>query len=193
MSSSTSPTESAPLQLKKSVVLVGIMGVGKSSIGRRLAKNLNVPFQDSDEVITEAAACSISDIFEVYGEPMFRDLEKRVILRLVADDKPSIIATGGGAFVNGEVRDIIKKHAISVWLDADIDVIVDRVSRRKNRPLLEKSPDKRATLATLIAERTPYYQQADIHISSDQGAHENVVARILDALAAYPSTQNTAG
>lgn len=164
------------------VVLVGLMGAGKSSIGKRLAKALHVPFVDSDVEITTAAACNISDIFEIYGEAAFRDLEKRVLLRLLTEDKPSVIATGGGAFIQPAIRDIIRENALSIWLEADLDVLYERVSRKRNRPLLEKG-DKREILRKLMEERNPLYAQADITISSDMGAHENVVAKALAALA----------
>lgn len=168
----------------KSIVLVGLMGAGKSSIGRRLAKALKVPFVDSDVEITEAAACSITDIFEIYGEPTFRDLEKRVLLRLLTEEKPAVIATGGGAFMQPEIREMVKENAISLWLHADLDVLYERVSRKRNRPLLEKG-DKREILKALIAEREPVYGLADITVSSDMGAHENVVHKALLALTDY--------
>lgn len=168
----------------RSIVLVGLMGAGKSSIGKRLAKALNMPFIDSDDEISKAAACSIPDIFEIYGEPMFRDLEKRVLLRLLTEEKPAVIATGGGAFIQPSVRDIIKENAVSIWLIAELDVLYERVSRKRTRPLLEKG-DKREILKSLMEERNPYYAQADITVSSDGGAHENVVNKAVAALRPY--------
>ena len=168
-------------RLDRCVVLVGLMGAGKSSIGKRLAKALDVPFVDSDEEIVKAAGCSISNIFEVYGEAMFRDLERRVLNRLLTEEKASVIATGGGAFIQDATRALIKEKAVSVWLKADLDVLYERVSRKNNRPLLEKG-DKREILAKLMADRDPFYAQADLAISSDMGAHENVVSRAIASL-----------
>lgn len=173
-----------PGPLTRPVVLVGLMGAGKSSIGKRLAKALRVPFTDSDQAIAEAAACSITDIFEIYGEPVFRDLEKRVLLRLLTEEKPAVIATGGGAFMQPAIREMVQANAVSLWLHADLDVLYERVSRKRNRPLLEKG-DKREILQALMAEREPFYALADITVSSDGGAHENVVNRALAALADY--------
>lgn len=170
------------LKLDRPIVLVGLMGAGKSSIGKRLAKELNVPFMDSDNVIAEAAACSISDIFEIYGETIFRDLEKRVLVRLLTEEPPSVIATGGGAFLNESIRQIIKEKAVSVWLKADLEVLYERVSRKRTRPLLERG-DKREILSRLMVEREPFYSQADITIYSDDGAHESVVMNAVEKLA----------
>lgn len=168
----------------KPIVLVGLMGAGKSSIGKRLAKALKMPFIDSDDEISEAAACSISDIFEIYGEPKFRDLEKRVLLRLLTEEAPAVIATGGGAFIQPEVREMVKENAISIWLQAELDVLYDRVARKHSRPLLEKG-NKRDILKKLLVDREPFYKQADIMVSSDMGAHENVVHKALLALVPY--------
>lgn len=162
------------------VVLVGLMGAGKSTIGRRLAANLGVNFIDSDSEITEAASCSIADIFETYGEPIFRDLEQRVILRLMTGE-PSIIATGGGAFIQPTIRSAIADKAISIWLKAELPVLLERVSRRDNRPLL-KTGDKGEILQKLIDERYPIYAQANITIDSNHGSHESVVEDIIEAL-----------
>jgi shikimate kinase len=170
------------------VVLVGLMGAGKSTIGRRLAAALNIPFIDSDNEIVEAAGCSISDIFEGYGEPIFRDLEQRVIVRLM-NSTPCIIATGGGAFIQAAIRDAIKDKAISIWLKADLPVLVERVSRRDNRPLL-KTGDKGEILKKLIDERYPVYSQADITIDSNFGSHEAVVEDIVAALKQHQAKLN---
>lgn len=162
------------------VVLVGLMGAGKSTIGRRLANALSMNFVDSDNEIVEAAGCSISDIFESYGESIFRDLEQRVLLRLLSGE-PLVIATGGGAFIQPTVREAIKDKAISVWLKAELPVLLERVSRRDNRPLL-KTGDKSAIMQKLIAERYPIYAESDITIDSNHGSHESVVEDIISAL-----------
>jgi shikimate kinase len=178
--SSTLPANRNVLGLTRPVVLVGLMGAGKSTIGRRLARDIGLEFVDSDTEISQAAGCSISDIFEIYGEAIFRDLEKRVLLRLLSGE-PAVIATGGGAFMNTEIREAILGKAISVWLKADVDTLVERVSRRDTRPLL-KTGDKRATLERLMTERHPVYAEADIVIESDDGAHEKVVKKIIKRL-----------
>lgn len=168
------------IRVTKPIVLVGLMGAGKSTIGRRLAGAAGVPFIDSDNEIVEAAGCSISDIFESYGEEIFRDLEQRVMLRLV-NGEPGVIATGGGAFINAEIRSAVQEKAISIWLKADLDTLVERVSRRDTRPLL-RTGDKGEILERLMKERYPIYEQADIAIDSNAGVHDTVVVRILDAL-----------
>lgn len=168
------------LTLAKPVVLVGLMGAGKTTVGRRLAHALHLPFVDADSEIVDAADCSITDIFEIYGEEIFRDLEQRVLLRLLAD-KPCVIATGGGAFINPSLREAILDKAISIWLKADIEILLERVSRRDTRPLL-KFGDRRAILERLIKERYPVYSQADIAIDSNAGTHETVVQNLLKAL-----------
>ncbi len=166
--------------ISQPVVLVGLMGAGKSTIGRRLASSLSVPFIDSDTEIIEAAGCSISDIFEGYGEHIFRDLEQRVILRLMTGT-PCIVATGGGAYIQPAIREAISQKAISVWLKADLHVLLERVSRRDNRPLL-KTGDKSEILQKLIDERYHIYAQSDITIDSNFGPHESVVEDIVAAL-----------
>jgi len=173
------PDKNTPWRAKP-VVLVGLMGVGKSTIGRRLAKEINWPFVDADEEIELAAGCSVSDIFMVHGEPIFRDLEKRVITRLVSDG-PLVLATGGGAWMQEPVRAIVKERATSVWLRADLDVLLDRVSKRHHRPLLEKG-DKRAIMQQLMEQRYPMYESADLVVDSNKGPHEHVVELVLQAL-----------
>lgn len=158
-----------------------MMGVGKSTIGRLLAGKLGLPFIDSDEEIEKAAGMPISEIFERFGEPEFRDGERRVISRLIAEG-PKVIATGGGAFINDETRKLIKQQCRSVWIDADLDVLVDRVSRRSHRPLLV-GKDPKQVLTELSAKRTPIYEEADIHVRSDAGPHARTVNQILEALA----------
>lgn len=172
----------APFTLAKPVVLVGLMGAGKTTVGRRVAHLLHLPFVDADSEIVEAAGCSISDIFEIYGEAIFRDLEQRVLMRLLSD-KPCVIATGGGAFINPALRQAIKSKAVSVWLKAGIDVLLERVSRRDTRPLL-KAGDRRAILLKLMEERYPVYAEADIAIDSNSGTHEAVVENVVNALKA---------
>lgn len=170
------------LGLTRPLVLVGLMGAGKTTIGRRLARAIGLEFMDSDEAIVEAAGCSIPDIFNLYGEEKFRDLEMRVLLRLVTSP-PAVIATGGGAFMNPKIRDAIAEHATSLWLKADLDVLEDRVSRRNTRPLLEQG-DKRAILERLMGERYPVYALADVMVDSGVGTHESIVQAIVEALGA---------
>ena len=157
------------------------MGVGKSTIGRRLARRLELPFVDSDSAIEDAAGgASTAEIFDQYGEVEFRDGERRLVARLVEGER-RVIATGGGAFVNEETRRLLKAQAVTIWLDAPIDVLAERTGRRDNRPLL-RGPDREQTLARLDRERRPFYAQADIHIRSGDGAHGNVVDLIVAAL-----------
>lgn len=166
--------------LDRPVVLVGLMGAGKSTIGRRLAKRLGLPFIDTDEAIEDAAGCSAAEIFERYGEEEFRDGERRVVARLI-DGEVRVIATGGGAFVDPRTRELLNNRAITVWLDAPIDVLASRTSRRDTRPLL-KTGDPKATLERLANERRPSYAQAHIHVRSGTGAHAEVVEEIVAAL-----------
>lgn len=164
----------------RSVVLVGMMGVGKSTIGRRLATRLHLPFVDADHEIEAAAGMSIPDIFAAHGEPYFRDGEARVIARLL-DSGPAVLATGGGAFLREETRERIAKRGVSIWLRADADVVLRRVKRRADRPLLQTA-DPAATIERLIAERTPFYQQAEIEILSRDVPHEKIVDECAEAL-----------
>jgi shikimate kinase len=162
------------------IVLVGLMGVGKSTVGRRLAQRLNLPFADADTEIETAAGMAIPEIFERFGEPYFRDGERRVIARLM-DGSPKIVATGGGAFVNDTTRALILAEATAVWLDADPDVLVDRVRRRDTRPLLH-GRDPHEVLSELARIRNPLYAQAHIHVLSNRSPHETTVAAILKAI-----------
>ena len=164
----------------RSVVLVGMMGAGKSTIGRRLSARLHLPFLDADTEIEAAAGMSIPDIFETHGEPHFRDGEARVIARLL-DGGPAVIATGGGAFMREETRNRIRDKAVSIWLKADADIIMKRVKRRADRPLLQTA-DPAATVGRLIEEREPVYQRADLTIWSRDVPHEQIVDECLDAL-----------
>lgn len=162
------------------IVLVGMMGAGKTTVGRRLAARLGLAFTDSDAEIETAAGMSIPDIFAAHGEAEFRAGEARVISRLLREHQ-GVIATGGGAFVNPETRAAIKAHAVSVWIKADFDVLFARVAKRPTRPLLQ-TPDPRGTLRELMDKRYPLYALADITISSHDVPHDAVVADILAAL-----------
>ena len=166
--------------LIRTVALVGMMGAGKSALGRRLAQRLEVAFKDADSEIEAAAGCSISDIFERYGEPAFRDGERRVIARLL-EEAPHVLATGGGAFIDSDTRARIKEKAMSVWLKAPIDLLLARTKRRDTRPLL-KNGDPRQTIERLLVEREPVYALADLTIDSGDGPHQIAVERILEAL-----------
>jgi shikimate kinase len=165
----------------RSVVLVGMMGAGKSTIGRRLAARLHLPFKDADAEIELAhAGMTIPEIFAAHGEPYFRDGEARVIARLL-DGGPIVLATGGGAFMREETRDRIRDKAVSIWLKADLDTIMKRVKRRADRPLLQ-TPDPAATIERLIGERHPIYELADIAIASRDVLHEKIVEECIAAL-----------
>jgi len=165
---------------RTSLVLVGLMGVGKSTIGRRLAARLALPFVDADDEIERAAGMSIQEIFDTYGEAQFRDGERRVIARLI-DGTPKVIATGGGAFVNDDTRRLILDKATAIWLDANIEILVERVSRRDGRPLL-KDRDPREVLTQLASKRAPFYAQAPIRIMSSDSPHDATVEKILKAI-----------
>lgn len=169
--------------IKGPIVLIGTMGVGKSTVGKRLAARLGIPFVDADDEIEGAAGMAIQEIFERFGEAHFRDGERRVIARLM-DGEPKVIATGGGAFMQPETRAAILKHAITIWLDADISVLVDRVSRREGRPLL-KGKDPHIVLEELAKMRNPVYALAPIHIKSMAGPHEATVENIMEVLAKW--------
>lgn len=162
------------------IVLVGLMGVGKSTVGRRLAIRLGLPFVDADHEIEEAAGMTIADIFERFGEPYFRDGERRVIARLI-DGRPKVIATGGGAFINDETRALILKSAVAIWLDAEPRVLASRVSRRDTRPLL-RGRDPLQVLTDLAEKRNPFYALAPIHVTSYDAPHEATVNAILEKI-----------
>ncbi len=166
----------------RTLVLVGLMGAGKSSVGRRLARRLGLPFLDADSEIESAAGCSIPDIFALHGEAAFREGERKVIRRLL-DGPLCVLATGGGAFMDGETRDVIARRGISIWLRAPLDILVRRVSRRTDRPLL-RNGDPAEILADLMQTRDPVYAEADIVVESGDGPHEIVIEKILDALKA---------
>lgn len=177
----------APRPLKQALtrplVLIGLMGAGKSSIGRRLAQVIDLPFVDVDAEIEKAAGQSIADIFNHHGETGFRDGERKVMLRLL-DQGPQVLAAGGGAFMDSETRAGILDKAISVWLKADLDVLMERVLRRDDRPLL-RVDDPRQVMEKLMRERTPVYGQADLTVASTEESHEAVVARIIESLNDY--------
>lgn len=164
----------------RSIVLVGLMGSGKSTIGRRLASRLQMKFADADEEIERAADMSVADIFTRFGEPHFRDGERRVIARLL-EGPPIVLATGGGAFMNDETRALILNDSLCIWLDADVDTLVERVARRDTRPLL-KGRDAGEVLRELAALRNPVYAQAHLHIPSASSPHESTVRAIMEAL-----------
>jgi shikimate kinase len=164
----------------RSIVLVGMMGSGKSSIGRRLAARLAIPFVDADSEIEAAAGMTIPEIFERHGEPYFRAGEGRVIARLL-DNGPQVLATGGGSFMNQETRAAIRAKGISVWLKAEFDILMKRIKRRNDRPML-KTDDPAATLAALVAERYPVYAEADLTVLSRDVPHDAIVDEIVAAL-----------
>jgi shikimate kinase len=165
----------------RSIVLVGMMGAGKSSIGRKLAQTLEIPFVDADTEIEAAAQMSIPDIFATHGEPYFRAGEARVIARLL-EGGPQVLATGGGAFMREETRRAIRARGVSVWLKADFDVLLRRIKRRSDRPML-KTENPTETLKALIADRYPVYAEADLTVLSRDVPHETIVIEILAALA----------
>ena len=165
----------------RTIVLVGMMGAGKSSIGRRLASEFNLPFVDADTEIETAAGMSIPEIFEAHGEPYFRSGEARVIARLL-EGGPQVLASGGGAFINPQTRALIRARGISVWLKADLEVLLRRIKRRSDRPLL-KTDDPEQTLKQLIAERYPIYAEADVTVHSRDVSHDAIVADIVAGLA----------
>jgi shikimate kinase len=167
----------------RTITLVGLMGVGKSSVGRRLAHALELPFKDADHEIEAAAGRSIPEIFADMGEPAFREGERRVITRLL-DDPPHVLATGGGAFMNAETRRLIKERSISVWLKADLDILARRVARKDNRPLVS-GKDPLEVLTELAAVRYPVYGEADLTVETGDTAHHVAVDQVIRALTAY--------
>lgn len=167
----------------RTIVLIGMMGAGKSTIGRRLAARLGLRFVDADSEIEAAAGCTIPDIFERHGEAAFRDGERRVIARLLTQPV-HVLATGGGAFNDASTRDEIRRRGVSVWLRAEVDLLHRRVARRNNRPLLQGG-DLRRTLERLVAERYPVYAGADIVVDSEDGPPERTVDLVMDALNDY--------
>jgi shikimate kinase len=167
-------------RLDRPIVLVGLMGAGKSTVGRRLAKRLGLSFVDSDTAIEDASGLSAAEVFERFGEDDYRDGERRVVARLI-DGKVRVIATGGDAFVEPSTRELLNEQAITVWLDAPIEVLADRTSRRDTRPRL-RTDDPKGTLERLAAERRAAYASAHVHVKSGNGAHRDVVDSIISAL-----------
>lgn len=182
-SSPADEPQAAASEPPRHVVLIGLMGAGKSSVGRRLAERLELPFIDADEEVEKAAGCSISDIFELYGEQAFRDVEERVIARLLTE-AASVLATGGGAFMNPRTRARIHGTGVSVWLTADLDVLDRRTRRRGGRPLLAGG-EGRTTLEALARERDPVYAEADIKIFSGDDPIGETVDRVAAELATH--------
>ena len=168
---------------KRSIALVGLMGVGKTTIGRRLAKRLDLPFYDSDDEIEQASGRTVKGYFKDHGEAAFRAGERRVIARLLTDG-PLILSTGGGAFIPEDTRKILKEKSLTVWLEADHATLMDRVMRKKTRPLLDV-PDPAAKMRELIDERYPIYAQAHIKVPASTGTHMQTVERVMSALREY--------
>ncbi len=184
LSGRTAPARGVAERLgKRTVVLVGLMGAGKTTVGRRLASRLDLPFRDADVEIETAAGMPISDIFTIYGEPAFRDGERRVIARLL-DEGPMVLATGGGAYMNAETRTRIAASAVSVWLKVDHETLMRRVRRRSNRPLLA-NPDPEGTMRRLMAERYPIYAEANLAVESSDMPHDRVVSQVVNALESW--------
>jgi shikimate kinase len=177
-------------RLDRPVVLVGLMGVGKSTVGRRLARRLGLPFVDSDSAIEDAAGYSPAEIFERYGEKDFRDGERRLVARLV-EGEPRVIATGGGAFIDPRTRQLLNERAITVWLDAPVDILTERTSRRDTRVQLRQG-DPKQTLERLSEERRPSYEEAHVHVKSGDGAHKEVVEAIVEALERHLAKRSAA-
>jgi shikimate kinase len=176
----SAPPHDLAQRLNKTIVLVGLMGAGKSCVGKRLAACLGLPFVDADREIEEAAGCSISDYFAAHGEKTFRDGERRVIQRLLGNPM-HVLATGGGAFMDASTRALIKDKAVSVWLKAELDQLLKRIGRRNDRPLLQ-NVDPRAKLAELIDLRYPVYAEADLTVDSADGPPDVTVQRVLRAI-----------
>jgi shikimate kinase len=166
---------------QRSIVFVGLMGAGKTAIGRKVAAALDLPFVDSDHEIETASRMGIPDLFERYGEAEFRALEQRVIARIL-ENGPQVLSTGGGAFMNEQTRAAIAGHGVTVWLKADINVLMERVSKKHNRPLL-KNPDPRAVMEQLMAERHPVYATADVTVLTRDERKEVIADEVIDALA----------
>jgi shikimate kinase len=175
----------------RSIVFVGLMGAGKTAIGRRVAGLLGLRFVDSDHEIESVSRMTIPDLFERYGEPEFRALEQRVILRLL-EQGPQVLSTGGGAFINAQTRAAIEDHGVSVWLKADVDTLFERVSKKQNRPLL-KTPNPRAVLEKLMAERYPVYELADVTVPTRDERKEVIAAEVIETLFRHLKQVHAAG
>lgn len=180
-----SEIEALARRIDRPVVLVGMMGVGKTSVGKRLAAALHCAFVDADEEIEKAAGMTIADVFDRYGEPHFRDGERRVIARLIEESGGlMVIATGGGAFCNADTRALILGKAIAVWLDSDLDTLVARTARKDNRPLLQQG-NPREVLGRLREERRAFYAQSPVQVTSDEGPHGKTVNKVLAEIAKW--------
>lgn len=175
----------------RSIVLVGLMGAGKSTVGRRLGQTLGLPFRDADHEIEAAAGMTIPEIFAIHGEDHFRDGERRVIARLLQEHGPMVLATGGGAFMNEETRARIAEFGISIWLRADLDVLMRRVRKRANRPLLQ-TPDPEGTMRRLMETRHPVYATADLTVDSHEAPHDRIVADLIEALTKWLEQKGSA-
>ncbi len=180
------PKSAPPFPLPKPLVLVGMMGAGKTAVGRRLAARFDLPFVDADEEIELAAGCTISDIFALHGEVAFRDGERRVIERLLKQSV-CVLATGGGAFMDPRVRQAIKDAGISIWLKADLETLWHRVRRRSHRPLLN-TEDPKGTLERLMQTRYPVYSEADITVESNDGPLDETVERVITYIERFLAT-----
>jgi shikimate kinase len=189
MTAPTSPVPTLP-RPDRPVVLVGLMGAGKTAIGKRLAQRLGLNFVDADQEIEAAAGCTIEEFFARHGEAAFREGERRVMARLI-DQPPHVLSTGGGAFIDPQTRALVKQKGISVWLRAGIDVLLDRVARRQNRPLL-KQGDPRQVLTRLIEARYPIYAEADIVVESRDAPPDVTTQDVLDAIAAHLAARPSA-
>ncbi len=192
MRSELSPDGAAAIQDRlgnRSIALIGLMGAGKTTVGRRLAALLALPFCDTDVEIEAASRMTIPELFEAYGEPEFRALEARVVARLAAEG-PRVIATGGGAYLHDETRAMLQRTAITVWLKADLETLMERVSRRSNRPLLQ-TDDPREVMRRLIDIRYPIYAEADITIGTRDVKRDIIAAEILEALDRHLETEST--
>jgi len=176
---------------KRNLVLVGLMGAGKSAIGKLVATTMGVPFIDSDHEIERVSRMTIPELFERYGEPEFRKLENRVITRLLRSG-PRVLSTGGGAFMNGDTRTSIQTHGLSLWLDADLDTLWERVIKRDNRPLL-KTENPRQTLENLMTARYPTYAQADLRVKSRDVKKDVIAEEVMAAVAALIGRTNESG
>ena len=170
-----------PYKLPKHVVLVGIMGAGKTSVGKLLANRLGLPFIDSDHEVEQASGCKIADFFDIYGEAAFRDGESKVIQRLLELPSPHVISTGGGAYLHPETRATIHDHAISIWIRAQLETLLKRVARRNDRPLLNKG-NQREILAKIMQDRYSTYHEADITVDSETDSARTTVNQVILAL-----------
>ena len=177
----------SPLSLPRTVALVGLMGAGKSAIGKRLAMRLGLPFVDADDEIERAAGCTIAEFFEKYGEAEFRAGERRVISRLL-EEPPHVLSTGGGAYIDPETRALMRAKALTIWLRAELDVLFDRVKRRAHRPLLRQG-DPKEILAKLMTQRYPVYAEADIVVDSTAQPVDRTTEQVIEALRNYLHTQ----